>query len=82
MPVELKANDSILIKQVIKRIELQYSVNQIAESLLEPLDIIQPIYDIALQQGSDYDANLILDELNSKKYSINTEFFLIFYSPL
>ena len=55
-----------LIKQVIKRIELQYSVNQIAESLLEPLDIIQPIYDIALQQGSDYDANLILDELNSK----------------
>ena len=55
-----------LIKQVIKRIELQYSVNQIAESLLEPLDIIQPIYDIVLQQGSDYDANLILDELNSK----------------
>ena len=55
-----------LIKQVIKRIELQYSVNQIAESLLEPLDIIQPIYDIALQQGSDYDANLMLDELNSK----------------
>ena len=55
-----------LIKQVIKRIELQYSVNQIAESLLEPLDIIQPIYDIALQQESDYDANLILDELNSK----------------
>ena len=55
-----------LIKQIIKRIELQYSVNQIAESLLEPLDIIQPIYDIALQQGSDYDANLILDELNSK----------------
>ena len=55
-----------LIKQVIKRIELQYSVNQIAESLLEPLDIIQPIYDIALQRGSDYDANLILDELNSK----------------
>ena len=55
-----------LIKQVIKRIELQYSVNQIAESLLEPLDIIQPIYDIVLQQESDYDANLILDELNSK----------------
>ena len=58
-----------LIKQVIKRIELQYSVNQIAESLLEPLDIIQPIYDIALQQGSDYDANLILDELNSKIFN-------------
>ena len=55
-----------LIKQVIKRIELQYSVNQIAESLLEPLDIIQPIYDIVLQQESDYNANLILDELNSK----------------
>ena len=54
------------LKQVIKRIELQYSVNQIAESLLEPLDIIQPIYDIVLQQESDYDANLILDELNSK----------------
>ena len=54
-----------LIKQVIKRIELQYSVNQIAESLLEPLDIIQPIYDIALQQLPDYNAEKILEQLNS-----------------
>lgn len=54
-----------LIKQVIKRIELQYSVNQIVESLLEPLDIIQPIYDIALQQLPDYNAEKILEQLNS-----------------
>ena len=54
-----------LIKQVIKRIELQYSVNQIAESLLEPLDIIQSIYDIALQQLPDYNAEKILEQLNS-----------------
>lgn len=54
-----------LIKQVIKRIELQYSVNQIAESLLGPLDIIQPIYDIALQQLPDYNAEKILEQLNS-----------------
>ena len=54
-----------LIKQVIKRIELQYSVNQIAESLLESLDIIQPIYDIALQQLPDYNAEKILEQLNS-----------------
>ena len=49
----------------MKRIELQYSVNQIAESLLEPLDIIQPIYDIALQQLPDYNAEKILEQLNS-----------------
>ena len=55
-----------LIKQVIKRMEMQYSINQIAESLLEPLDIIQPIYDIALKQRPNYDANIILDKLNSK----------------
>lgn len=54
-----------LIKQIIKRIELQYSVNQIAESLLEPLDIIQPIYDIALQQLPDYNAEKFLEQLNS-----------------
>ena len=54
-----------LIKQVIKRMEMQYSINQIAESLLEPLDIIQPIYDIALQQAPDYNAEKILEQLNS-----------------
>ena len=54
-----------LIKQVIKRMEMQYSSNQIAESLLEPLDIIQPIYDIALQQAPDFNAEIILKKLNS-----------------
>ena len=54
-----------LIKQIIKRIEMQYSINQIAESLLEPLDIIQPIYDIALQQAPDYNAEKIFEHLNS-----------------
>ena len=37
-----------LIKQVIKRIIKNISVSQIAADLLEPLDTIQPIYDLSL----------------------------------
>ena len=58
-----------LIKQVIKRIELQYSVSQIAESLIEPLELIQPIYDLAIKQAPDYDAESILDALNNSDFS-------------
>ncbi len=39
-----------LIKQIIKRIELQYVVSQIAESLIEPLELIQPIRDLAIKR--------------------------------
>ena len=58
-----------LIKQIIKRIELQYSVSQIAESLIEPLELIQPIYDLAIKQAPDYDAESILDALNNSDFS-------------
>ena len=49
-----------LIKLVIKKIEKQCSVAQISEILEEPLDIIQQIYDIALCQAPDYNADKIL----------------------
>ena len=55
-----------LIKLVIKKIEKQCSAAQIAEILEEPLDTIQQIYDIALCQAPDYNADKILKELNSK----------------
>ena len=58
-----------LIKLVIKKIEKQYSAAQIAEILEEPLDTIQQIYDIALCQAPDYNADKILKELNSKTVS-------------
>ena len=58
-----------LIKLVIKKIEKQCSAAQISEILEEPLDIIQQIYDIALCQAPDYDADKILKELNSKTVS-------------
>ena len=54
---------------VIKKIEKQYSAAQIAEILEEPLDTIQQIYDIALCQAPDYNADKILKELNSKTVS-------------
>ena len=54
-----------LIKLVIKKIEKQCSAAQISE----PLDIIQQIYDIALCQAPDYNADKILKELNSKTVS-------------
>lgn len=55
-----------LIKLVIKKLEKQYSPAQIAEFLEEPLDIIQPIYEIALRQTPDYDADKIFEELSAK----------------
>ena len=58
-----------LIKQIIKRIELQYSVSQIAASLIEPLELIQPIYDLAIKQAPDYDAESILDALSYSAFS-------------
>lgn len=58
-----------LIKLVIKKIEKQYSAAQIAEILEEPLDTIQQIYDIALCQAPDYNADKILKEMNSKTVS-------------
>ena len=58
-----------LIKLVIKKIEKQCSAAQISEILEEPLDIIQQIYDIALCQAPDYNADKIFKELNSKTVS-------------
>ncbi len=54
-----------LIKQVIKRIIKNFSVSQIAADLLEPLDTIQPIYDLAMRQAPDFDAEKILNQLTS-----------------
>ena len=54
-----------LIKQVIKRIIKNISVSQIAADLLEPLDTIQPIYDLAMKQAPDFDAEKILNQLTS-----------------
>ena len=61
----LEGEQLLLIKLVIKKLEKQYSAEQIAEFLEEPLDTIQPIYDIALRQSPDYDADKIFEKLNS-----------------
>ena len=58
-----------LIKQVIKRIIKNFSVSQIATDLLEPLDTIQPIYDLAMNQAPDFDAEKILNQLTSSNTS-------------
>ena len=54
-----------LIKQIIKKIIKNISVSQIAADLLEPLDTIQPIYDLAMKQAPDFDAEKILNQLTS-----------------
>lgn len=56
-----------LIKQVIKRIIKNFSVSQIATDLLEPLYTIQPIYDLAMNQAPDFDAEKILKLLHTGK---------------
>ena len=42
------------------------SVSQIATDLMEPLDTIQPIYDLAMKQAPDFDAEKILAQLIPK----------------
>lgn len=59
-----------LIKQVIKRIIKNFSVSQIATDLLEPLDTIQPIYDLAMNQAPDFDAEKILNYYIQEKYNL------------
>ena len=54
------------IKQIIKKIIKNISVSQIATDLLEPLDTIQPIYDLAIKQAPDFDAEKILAQLIPK----------------
>lgn len=56
-----------LITQVCKKIQKNMSVPAIAEMLEETPETIQPIYDIALKHAPDYDAEKILEELNSSK---------------
>ncbi|WP_243018479.1 hypothetical protein [Dorea formicigenerans] len=55
-----------LIKQIIKRIIKNSPVSQIATDLMEPLDTIQPIYDLAMKQAPDFDTEKILDQLIPK----------------
>ena len=62
-----------LIKQVIKRIIKNFSVSQIATDLLEPLDTIQPIYDLAMKQAPDFNAEKILNQLTSLNTSTVTK---------
>lgn len=55
-----------LIKQIIKKIIKNISVSQIATDLMEPLDTIQPIYDLAMKQAPDFDAEKIFAQLIPK----------------
>ena len=54
-----------LIKQIIKRIIKNSPVSQIATDLMEPLDTIQPVYDLAIKQAPNFDAEKILNQLTS-----------------
>ena len=63
----IEGEQLLLIKLVIKKLEKNYSAEQIAEILEESLDTIQPICDIALQQAPDYDADKVFEELNSNE---------------
>ena len=71
----LEGEQLLLIKLVIKKLEKHYSAKQIAEFLEEPLDTIQPICDIALQQAPYYDADKIFEELSTKLIN-NSHYFL------
>ena len=54
-----------LIKQIIKKIQKHYSIERISDTLDESSAIIQPIYDLAMKQAPDFDAEKILNQLTS-----------------
>ena len=64
---KIEGEQLLLIKLVIKKLEKNYSAEQIAEILEESLDTIQPIYDIALRKAPDYTTDKVFEELNSNK---------------
>ena len=64
---KIEGEQLLLIKLVIKKLEKNFSAEQIAEILEESLDTIQPIYDIALRQAPDYNTDKVFEELNSNK---------------
>ena len=64
---KIEGEQLLLIKLVIKKLEKNYSAEQIAEIIEESLDTIQPIYDIALRQAPDYNTDKVFEELNSNK---------------
>ena len=53
-----------LIKQIIKKIQKHYSIERISDTLDESSAIIQPIYDLAMKQAPDFDAEKILNLLS------------------
>lgn len=55
-----------LIKKIIKKIQKHYSVERISDNLDESPATIQPIYDLAMKQAPDFDAEKILDQLIPK----------------
>ena len=63
----LEGEQLYLIKQVIQRVSHHFSASQIATDLLEPLETIQPIFNLALQQAPNFDAEKILHLLNKGK---------------
>lgn len=62
-----------LIKQIIKRIIKNSPVSQIATDLMEPLDTIQPVYDLAIKQAPNFNAEKILNQLTSLNTSTVTK---------
>lgn len=51
---------------LIKKIQKHYSVERISDNLDESPATIQPIYDLAMKQAPDFDAEKILDQLIPK----------------
>ena len=73
---KIEGEQLLLIKLVIKKLEKNYSAEQIAEILEESLDTIQPIYDIALRQAPDYNTDKVFYIENSSMISLGGGFSL------
>ena len=61
------------MKKIIKKIQKHYSVERISDNLDESPATIQPIYDLAMKQAPDFDAEKILNQLTSLNTSTVTK---------
>lgn len=58
-----KGNVGHLVNLIIKKLEKNKSLEQIADELEESIETIQPIYDIVKKHAPEYDADTITTEV-------------------
>ena len=68
-----------IISQIVKKLQKDKSVAEIADDLEEKEEVIAPIYEAALSMKPDYDVEKIYEILGKNKHATNVLFALAFF---